>query len=111
RIGTIVLDAGHGGSDTGAIGPAGLMEKDVVLDITRRLAALIRNRPGTSVICTRPDDSFVPLQDRTAIANNQRANLFLSIHANSSQEAATSGAEAYYLNITTSRASLDIAER
>ncbi|MCL5288981.1 MAG: N-acetylmuramoyl-L-alanine amidase, partial [Acidobacteria bacterium] len=87
KIGRIVIDAGHGGHDTGTIGPSGLMEKDLCLDVALRLGRMIEERlPGTEVIYTREDDTFVPLENRTAIANQSKADLFLSIHANSSRD-------------------------
>jgi N-acetylmuramoyl-L-alanine amidase len=111
KIGTIVLDAGHGGHDTGTIGPTGLMEKDLVLDVTQRLGRMITQRLGVRVVYTRPDDTFIPLDERTRIANEARADLFLSIHANSSPLRTASGVETYYLNFTTSKAALDVAAR
>ena len=111
KVGTIVLDAGHGGHDTGTIGPTGLMEKDLVLDVTQRLGRMIVERLGANVVYTRSDDSFVPLQERTRIANEAHADLFLSIHANSSTLRTASGVETYYLNFTTSKAALDVAAR
>src|SRR5580698_8489913 len=87
KISRIVIDAGHGGYDTGTIGPHGLLEKDLCLDVALRLGALIEQKlPGAEVIYTRKDDTFVSLEDRTAIANDAKADLFISIHANSSQD-------------------------
>jgi N-acetylmuramoyl-L-alanine amidase len=111
KVGRIVLDPGHGGHDTGTIGPNGLYEKDLVLDIAQRLGELIESRLGAEVVFTRSDDTFIPLEKRTAIANDQKADLFLSIHANSSPLAATSGVETYYLNFTESKQALEIAAR
>ncbi len=111
KIGKVVIDPGHGGHDTGTIGPKGLMEKDLVLDIALRLGGLIESRLGAEVAYTRTDDTFVPLEKRTAFANAQRADLFISIHANSSPIRATAGAETYYLNFTSSRESLEVAAR
>ena len=85
KIGRIVIDAGHGGHDTGTIGPNGLMEKDLVLDVSLRLGRLLETRLGADVIYTRDDDTFIPLETRTAIANEHQADLFISVHANSSQ--------------------------
>jgi N-acetylmuramoyl-L-alanine amidase len=110
KLGTVVLDPGHGGRDTGTIGPTGLTEKELVLDIARRLGPLIEERLGAEVIYTRTDDVSVPLEERTALANQKKADLFLSIHANSGVRSAT-GAETYYLNFTTSRSALDVAAR
>jgi N-acetylmuramoyl-L-alanine amidase len=111
RIGRVVLDPGHGGHDQGTKGPAGLLEKDLVLDVALRLGALIEERLGGEVVYTRQTDVFVPLEERTAIANEQKADLFLSIHANSSPIKRVSGAEVFYLNFTTSKEALDLAAR
>jgi N-acetylmuramoyl-L-alanine amidase len=110
KLERVVIDPGHGGQDTGTIGPTGLMEKDLVLDVARRLGALIEQRLGAEVIYTRTDDSTVPLEERTALANEQRADLFLSIHANSGVRSAT-GSETYYLNFTTSKTAMEVAAR
>jgi len=110
KLGRVVLDPGHGGHDTGTIGPTGLMEKDLVLDVARRLGAQIEEQLGAEVVYTRSDDTFVSLEERTALANDKRADLFLSIHANSGVQSAV-GAETYYLNFTTSRSALDLAAR
>jgi N-acetylmuramoyl-L-alanine amidase len=111
KIGRIVVDAGHGGHDTGTIGPTGLMEKDLVLDVASRLGKLLESRLGAEVVYTRDDDTFVPLETRTAIANREEADLFISVHANSSRDAAARGVETYYLNFTTSADALDVAAR
>jgi N-acetylmuramoyl-L-alanine amidase len=111
KVGRVVLDPGHGGHDTGTIGPGGLMEKDLVLDVAKRLGALIEERLGSQVIYTRSDDTFVPLEERTKFANDKEADLFLSIHANSSRLRSTAGIETYYLNFTTSRDAMDVAAR
>jgi len=111
KVGRIVLDAGHGGHDTGTIGPGGLSEKDLVLDVSKRLGLLIESRLGSEVIFTRNDDTFIPLEQRTQIANQQKADLFLSIHANSSPVRTSSGVETYYLNFTTDHAALEVAAR
>ena len=102
KIGKIVIDAGHGGHDTGTIGPNGLLEKDVVLDVARRLGRLLETRLGAEVVYTRQDDTFIPLETRTAIANREQADLFISIHANSSHDPDARGVETYYLNFTSS---------
>jgi N-acetylmuramoyl-L-alanine amidase len=111
KVGRIVLDPGHGGNDTGTIGPGGLMEKDLVLDVTKRLGELIESRLGSEVVYTRSDDTFIPLEERTRIANQEKADLFLSIHANSSPARLSSGVETYYLNFTTDRSALEVAAR
>ena len=84
KLGRVVIDAGHGGHDVGTHGPSGLLEKDVVLDVALRLGALLEERLGTEVVYTRTDDTYIPLEERTQIANDHKADLFLSIHANSS---------------------------
>jgi N-acetylmuramoyl-L-alanine amidase len=112
KINRIVIDPGHGGHDTGTIGPHGLMEKDVCLDVALRLGHLIEETlPGTQVIYTRKDDTFVPLEERTAIANQAKADLFISIHANSSRDSSARGIETYYLNFTSSAESMEVAAR
>ena len=111
KIGKIVIDPGHGGHDTGTIGPNGLEEKDLVLDVGRRLGKLLETRLGAEVVYTRKDDTFIPLETRTAIANQARADLFVSIHANSSHDAAARGVETYYLNFTSSPDALEVAAR
>ena len=111
KLGRVVLDPGHGGHDVGTHGPSGLYEKDIVLDVARRLGALLEQRLGGEVIYTRSDDTFIALEDRTKIANDRKADLFLSIHANSSPYRAAAGVETYYLNFTTSKAALDVAAR
>jgi N-acetylmuramoyl-L-alanine amidase len=95
---TIVIDAGHGGHDPGTIGARGLMEKDLVLDVAQRLERLVRAELGAAVIMTRASDVFIPLEERTAIANSRGADLFLSIHANSSRSRTARGIETYFLN-------------
>ena len=92
----IVLDPGHGGVETGAIGPSGLEEKDLALDLARRLKTLLE-RQGATVVLTRDDDRVLPLDDRTAIANHNRAILYISIHLNASKRKAAVGAETYFL--------------
>src|SRR6202046_4088158 len=112
KIGRIVIDPGHGGHDTGTIGPHGLMEKDLCLDVALRLGKIIKQRlPGADVVFTRSDDSFIPLEERTAIANEAHADLFISIHANSSHDHEARGIETYYLNFATSEESLEVATR
>ncbi|MGC8760320.1 MAG: N-acetylmuramoyl-L-alanine amidase [Bryobacteraceae bacterium] len=111
HIGRVVLDPGHGGHDQGTEGPTGLLEKELVLDVALRLGALLEDRMGAEVVYTRRADEFIPLEERTAIANESRADLFLSIHANSSPVRRVSGAEVFYLNFTTSREALELAAR
>lgn len=111
KIGRIVIDAGHGGHDSGTIGVDGLEEKDVVLDVALRLGRLLHERLGAEIIYTRSDDTFIPLETRTAIANKAQADLFLSIHANSSRDASARGVETYYLNFTSQPDALQVAAR
>ena len=111
KIGRIVIDPGHGGHDSGTLGVDGLEEKDVVLDVALRLGKLLHERLGSEVIYTRSDDTFIPLETRTAIANKAQADLFLSIHANSSPDASARGVETYYLNFTQQADALAVAAR
>ena len=112
KIGRIVIDPGHGGHDTGTIGPTGLMEKDLCLDVALRLGKIIEQRlPGADVIYTRSDDTFVPLEERTNIANQGKADLFISIHANSSRDSGARGIETYYLNLKGSAEAMEVAAR
>jgi N-acetylmuramoyl-L-alanine amidase/type II secretory pathway predicted ATPase ExeA len=112
KINRIAIDPGHGGYDTGTMGPHGLLEKDLCLDVGLRLGELIKeNLPGTEVVYTRKDDRHVSLEERTAIANDANVDLFLSIHANSSDSRETRGVETFYLSLATSRESRDLASR
>jgi N-acetylmuramoyl-L-alanine amidase len=111
KVNRIVIDAGHGGHDDGTIGPHGVLEKDVVLDVALRLSKLVQQKMGAEVVLTRSDDTFIPLRDRTAIANDHKADLFLSIHANSSPAPEVAGTETFYLNFTNVAGSLDVAAR
>lgn len=110
KLGKVVIDPGHGGHDTGTISKSGLMEKDLVLDIALRLGPLVEERLNAEILYTRKDDTFVPLEARTAFANEQKADLFLSIHANSGVASAT-GFETYYLNFGASKRDLEVAAR
>ncbi|GAA3753137.1 N-acetylmuramoyl-L-alanine amidase [Terriglobus aquaticus] len=111
KIGRIVIDPGHGGHDSGTLGADGIMEKDVVLDVALRLGKLLHDHLGAEIIYTRSDDTFIPLETRTAIANKAQADLFLSIHANSSKDETARGVETYYLNFTSDPTALDVAAR
>jgi N-acetylmuramoyl-L-alanine amidase len=95
---TIVLDAGHGGHDSGAVGSGGLMEKELVLDVTKRVARLVEDKLDVKVKLSRDSDNFVALRDRTSFANRERADLFVSIHANAHRVAASEGVEVYFLS-------------
>ncbi len=107
----IVLDPGHGGKDPGAVGANGLAEKDIVLSVARKLAEKLRRELGVEVVLTRKDDTFIALEDRTAIANAERADLFISIHVNASPNAEARGLETYYLNNTDDEAAIRLAAR
>ncbi len=111
KLGRVVIDPGHGGHDVGTHGASGILEKDVVLDVAKRLGALLEQRLNAEVIYTRTGDTYIPLEQRTQIANDARADLFLSIHANSSPYRSVAGIETYYLNFTTSKSALDVAAR
>jgi len=107
----VVLDPGHGGKDPGAIGVGGLAEKDIVLNVAKKLAAKIKREMGIEVVLTRTDDRFVPLEDRTAIANAEDADLFISLHMNASPSADAKGLETYYLDNTNDEAAMRLAAR
>jgi N-acetylmuramoyl-L-alanine amidase len=111
KLQRVVIDAGHGGNDVGTHGPSGYYEKDLTLDVAQRLGALISERMGSDVVYTRSDDSYVGLEERTKIANEREADLFLSIHANSSPYRVAAGVETYVLNFTTSKTALELAAR
>jgi N-acetylmuramoyl-L-alanine amidase len=111
KLTRIVLDPGHGGHDQGTSSKSGLLEKEIALDVSKRLAALLTERLGTEVILTRTDDSYLALEERTRIANESRADLFLSIHVNSSPVKSVAGIETFYLNFSAGREDLDLATR
>jgi len=101
RFDTVVIDAGHGGEDEGARGARGLVEKDLVLDVARRLADQLRQR-GLRVVLTRDSDVFVALEKRTSLANDARGDLFISIHANSARSSSPRGIETYFASLEAS---------
>lgn len=107
----IVIDAGHGGKDPGAIGPDGLEEKTVVLKVAKKVAQILRKRLGCQVILTRSRDVFLPLEERTAIANADKADLFVSIHANSSPNPHARGVETFFLNFALDKDAMRVAAR
>jgi N-acetylmuramoyl-L-alanine amidase len=107
----IVLDPGHGGKDPGAIGVGGIAEKDIVLAIAKKLERKLKQEMGVEVVLTRRDDRFIPLEDRTAIANAEGADLFVSLHMNASPNGEAKGLETYYLDNTNDEASLRLAAR
>ena len=107
----IVIDPGHGGHDPGAIGPKKLCEKDVVLDIALKLKKILSEDPGIEVFLTRDRDVFIPLVERTAIANSKNADLFVSVHANASPRKDAKGIETYFLNWSDDVESMKVAAR
>ena len=111
KVARIVIDPGHGGSDTGTVGRNGLMEKDLVLKVGRELRRALEARLGAHVVMTRENDEFVSLEQRTAVANRHKADLFVSIHANSSSSRSTSGVETYFLNMARTSAERQVAAR
>ena len=108
---TIVIDAGHGGEDPGAIGPTRLKEKDVVLEIAKKLRRKIREELKWEVVMTRENDLFIPLDERTAIANKEDGDLFVSIHANACKNRKVSGIESFVLGTTTNKDALRLAAK
>lgn len=109
KLDRILVDAGHGGHDTGSIGPGGLREKDVVLDVSKRLGKLLAQRMGAEVIYTRQKDEFIPLEERSNIANKRGADLMISIHCNSAPASKVRGIETYYLSFTSDPWELSVA--
>jgi N-acetylmuramoyl-L-alanine amidase len=109
-VSRIVIDAGHGGHDPGSLGSK-VQEKDVVLDVALRLEKLLKAEPGFEVLMTRRTDVFIPLEERPAIANRNQADLFLSIHANSSRNKSASGVETYFLNFASNPEAEEVAAR
>jgi N-acetylmuramoyl-L-alanine amidase len=107
----VVLDPGHGGKDPGAIGFGGVTEKDIVLNVAKKLARKLKKEMGIEVVLTRKDDTFVPLEDRTAIANAEEADLFISLHMNASPNGDARGLETYYLDNTNDEGSIRLAAR
>ena len=107
----LVLDPGHGGHDPGAIGPGGLQEKDVVLDVALRVKEILSKEPGIEVILTRDKDVFIPLPERTLRALQANADLFVSIHANASPNRAARGIETYLQNWTNEEEAIRVAAR
>ncbi len=108
---SVVIDAGHGGKDPGAIGPTGLKEKDVTLRIAKRVAAILQREFGMEVHLTRKKDKFITLERRTAIANAKKADLFISIHVNSARNRRLRGIETYFLNFALDESAMRVAAR
>lgn len=111
KVNTIVLDPGHGGKDPGAVGKNGLKEKDVTLKLARMLREKLTNEAGAKVILTRDSDVFIPLEERTAIANSQEADLFVSIHINAAPRRTASGIETYILSLSNNEDARRVAAR
>jgi len=109
-VSRIVVDAGHGGHDPGAQSN-GINESELVLDVAQRLQQLLEEQPGVEVVLTRNTDDFIPLQERTAIANREGADMFLSIHANASRQSTARGIETYFLNFATNPEAEAVAAR
>ena len=109
-VSRIVIDPGHGGHDPGAMGN-GVTEADLVLDVALRVEKLLQKQTGIEVVLTRRTDDFVPLSERTAIANRENADLFLSIHANASEDGAARGIETYFLNFANNLSAASVAAR
>lgn len=107
----IVLDPGHGGKDTGAIGPGGLQEKKVTLDVSKKLAVVLKKKLNAEVFLTRNVDKDLSLEERNALANSKKADLFISIHVNAAKDKKVSGIETYYLNNASDEAAKRLAER
>ena len=111
KVSKVVIDAGHGGKDPGCIGKSGLMEKDLTLDIALRLKSLLEEKLGLHVIMTRDRDVFVPLEERTEIANRAKADLFLSIHVNAAKNRNLRGVETWFLDLAASEHAKQVAAR
>lgn len=109
-VSRIVIDPGHGGHDPGAMGN-GVSEAELVLDVALRLEKLLQKQPGTEVVLTRRTDDFVSLPERTSRANRESADLFLSIHANASEDASARGIETYFLNFANNLTAASVATR
>ena len=111
KIKRVVIDPGHGGKDPGAIGPRGTREKDIVLRVGKKLGKLLKKNHGVEVIYTRDRDKFIPLNERTEIANSKKADLFISIHTNASKKRKTRGLETYFLSWSNDREAIRVAAR
>ena len=111
KIRTVVIDAGHGGKDPGAIGPGGLKEKDVTLQVSRKLGKILEKKHKLKVVYTREKDKYVSLNRRTHIANSNRSDLFISVHVNASRKRSAKGIETYFLNWTNDREAMRVAAR
>jgi N-acetylmuramoyl-L-alanine amidase len=110
KISRIIIDPGHGGKDPGATGPNGVKEKDITLAVSKELAARL-HEDGYEIFLTRKDDTFIPLEERTAFANRKKADLFISVHVNANDKVSLRGVETYFLNLTTDASALKVADR
>jgi N-acetylmuramoyl-L-alanine amidase len=110
KISRIIIDPGHGGKDPGATGPRGEKEKDITLAVSKELAARL-HEDGYEIFLTRKDDTFIPLEERTAFANKKKADLFISVHVNANEKVSLRGVETYFLNLTTDASALKVADR
>ena len=110
KVRRIVVDAGHGGHDPGAM-RSGMKEKDITLDVSRRLKSILEDQYGYEVLMTRDEDDYVALEERTAFANSKSADLFVSVHVNSSRNKKAKGIETYYLNFATTPEAMEVAAR
>jgi len=110
KVRRIIVDAGHGGHDPGAMS-GGLREKDITLDVARKLRTILQDQYDFEVLMTRDSDRFVPLEERTAFANSHDADLFVSVHVNSSRNKRARGIETYYLNFATTPEAMEVAAR
>ena len=111
KFDTIIIDPGHGGKDPGAIGYRGTKEKDIALDVSKRLAKKIERNSKTKVILTREEDIFVRLQDRTKFANANKGDLFISIHTNAAEDRRASGFETFLIGINKNEEAIRVAAR
>ncbi len=111
EIKTVVIDPGHGGKDPGAVGPGGLQEKDITLQVGKKLGRLLKKNYKMNVIYTREKDKFVSLNRRTHVANSKKSDLFISIHVNASEKRNAKGIETYFLNWTNNREAMRVAAR
>ncbi len=110
KISRIIIDPGHGGKDPGATGPRGEKEKDITLAVSKELAARL-HEDGYEIFLTRTDDTFIPLEERTAFANKKKADLFISVHVNANEKVSLRGVETYFLNLTTDASAIKVADR
>nr|WP_286670584.1 N-acetylmuramoyl-L-alanine amidase [Fodinibius salsisoli] len=112
KFDVVVLDPGHGGHDPGTIGHGGIQEKDIVLDIAKKVGDYIKsNMPGVKVVYTRDDDTFIELEERGSIANRHEGDLFVSIHCNAAHSRRAYGSEVYFLGLERSKTALEVMKR